>query len=135
MPEFALMVSGGLREFRNLPARPVDIPHKQVRWFPVTREYGEIFEGVANDAYVIRTFRPSAVPASITPLQARLALLAAGKLDAANAVVGGADEATKIAWEFAERINRNDPAVIRLAAAIGIDDEGLDTLFIEAAKL
>jgi len=139
MPEFACLMNGEFREIRNFGERPVDIPHKFVQWLPVVREYGDAFTGVEGDNYVIRTVDPSTlpepVPESVSPRQTRLALLAAGKLDAANAAVAQSDEATKIAWEFATQVNRNDPGVIALAQAIGIDSDALDALFIAAGKI
>lgn len=139
MAEYALLINGEKQEFRYYDSRPPHIPHKNVEWYPVLREYGEPFEGVANDVYVIRTVDPASLPPSVpdrvSPRQARLALLAANKLTDANAAVEQAGEATKLAWEFSTYVLRNDPDVIALAAAIGIDATALDTLFIEAAKL
>lgn len=139
MAEFALLINGEKKEFRNYDERPPHIPHKNVEWYPVVREYGDPFEGVENDAYVIRTVDPATIPPPVpdrvSPRKARLALLAIGKLDAANAVVSQAGSETQIAWEFSTYVLRNDPSVIALASAIGIDSEGLDLLFIEAAKL
>lgn len=139
MAEYALLINGEKQEFRNYAERPESIPHKGVEWYPVAREYGEPFEGVENDAYVIRTVDPATlpppVPDRVSPRQARLALLAIGKLDAANAAIEKSGDATKIAWEFSSYVLRNDPDVIALASAVGLDDSALDQLFIKAAKL
>lgn len=138
MAEYALLIDGTKQEFRDLPERPPHIPHKNVEWYPVVREYGEPFEGVENDNYVIRTVDPATlppVPDRVSPRQARLALLAIDKLDAANTIVAQAGPSTHIAWEFSTYVLRNDPDVIALAAAIGIDEAALDQMFIEAAKL
>lgn len=62
MAEFALLVGDVFKEFRQLPERPVDIPHKSVKWFPVVREYGAPFEGVEGDNYVVRTIDPATLP-------------------------------------------------------------------------
>jgi hypothetical protein len=138
MAEFALLIDGALREFRRYESRPEDIAHKGVQWFPVVRSYGEPFEGVEGDTYVVRTVDPATlpppIPESISPRQARLALLEIGKLDTANAVVAAADNATRISWEFATAILRADPGVIAFAGAIGIDAAGLDQLFIRGAQ-
>lgn len=139
MAEYALLIDGTKQEFRGLPERPPHIPHKNVEWYPVVREYGEPFEGVESDTYVIRTVDPATlpppVPDRVSPRQARLALLAIDKLDAANAIVAQAGPSTHIAWEFSTYVLRNDPDVIALAAAIGIDEAALDQMFIEAAQL
>lgn len=139
MNEYALIVGGEFCEIRRYPERPENIPHKAIVWLPVTREYGEPFEGVDGDAYMIRTVDPATlpppVPNVVSPRQARLALLSAGKLDAVNAAVAEADAATRIAWEFATEVRRDDAGVIALAAAIGIAESDLDALFINAAQL
>lgn len=139
MAEFALFIADEFKEIRTLPDRPVNIPHKSVVWLPVVREYGTPGSVVEGDSYFIRTADPSKlperVPASVTPRQARLALLAVGKLDAANAAVAASDDATKVAWEFASTIIRNDPGVVALAKVIGLDDAALDDLFKAADKL
>lgn len=139
MAEYALLINGTKQEFRDLSERPPHIPHKNVEWYPVVREYGEPFEGVESDSYVIRTVDPATLPPSVpdrvSPRQARLALLAIDKLDAANAAVEKAGLATKVAWEFSTYVLRNDPDVIALAASIGIDEAALDQMFIEAAQL
>lgn len=139
MPEYALVTYGEFKEFRRYDARPGDIPHKGVEWFPVVREYGKPFEGVEGDSYIIRTVDPATlpppVPRVVSPRQARLVLLAAGKLDAVNAAVAGADAATRIAWEFATEVRRDDPGVIALAKAVGFSAADLDSMFIKAAKL
>lgn len=62
MAEFSLCVGGVFQEIRRLPARPINIPHKGVTWFPVVREYGEPFEGVEDDNYVVRTVNPATLP-------------------------------------------------------------------------
>lgn len=139
MAEFALLMGGEFREFRHLEERPPNIPHKAVEWFPVSRVYGDPFEGVEGNAYVVRTVDPATLPApvppSVSPRQARLALLAVGKLDAANAAVAQADAATKIAWDFSNEVRRDDPGVIALAGVVGFSLDQLDQLFRDASKL
>lgn len=138
MAEYALLIKGKKQEFRNYAERPESIPHKGVEWYPVVRGYGEPFEGVDNDSYVVRVVDPSTlpppIPDRISPRQARLALLSIGKLDAANAAIEQSGGATKIAWEFSSYVLRNDPDVIALASVIGIDGVALDQMFIDAVK-
>lgn len=139
MAEYALLVNGEKKEFRVYDERPDHIPHKGVQWFPVERAYGTPFEGVEGDKYVIRKADPATlppqVPLQVSPRQARLALLAIGKLEQANAAIEGAGDMVKIAWDFSNYVRRDDPGVIALATSIGIDAGSLDQLFIEAAKL
>ena len=79
------------------------------------------------------------VPAEVTMRQARLALLAAGKLAGVEAAIAAMPEphktAASIEWEYSSALQRNNPFVSQLGAALGLDDAGIDALFIAAAKL
>lgn len=66
-----------------------------------------------------------AVPASVTPLQGRLALNAAGKLAAVKTAVAAAGQATQIWFEYATVWER----------ANGLTDAQIDALFIQASAL
>jgi hypothetical protein len=78
---------------------------------------------------------PPAVPGSVSPRQARLALLAAGKLDAVEAAVAAGPQSTRIAWEYGLEIRRGDQLVVELAAALSMSDAEVDDLFRAAAAL
>jgi hypothetical protein len=80
---------------------------------------------------------PSApvIPTSISPAQARLALLGAGLLDQVEAAVAAGSRATQIAWEMATVIERSSPTVVALSAALGLTDAQLDDLFTTAAGI
>lgn len=77
------------------------------------------------------------VPQAVTMRQARLALLAVGKLAAVDAAIDALPspqkEAARIEWDFAQDIDRHWPLVALLAPAIGLDEAALDALFIDAA--
>ncbi len=79
------------------------------------------------------------VPAEVTMRQARLALLAIGKLDqvapAIESLEGAERDAARIEWEFSSTVVRSRPLVVLLGQALGLDDEELDQLFITAAGL
>jgi hypothetical protein len=79
------------------------------------------------------------VPAEVTMRQARLALLAIGKLDqvapAIEALDGAERDAARIEWEFSSAVVRSRPLVAMLGQALGLDEEALDQLFITAAGL
>jgi hypothetical protein len=139
MQTFALLVGGVFQRFQQFEERPEDIPHKAVVWLPVEREFGEAFEGIDGDRWLVRVVDPASlpppVPASVSPRQARLALLAIGKLAAATAAIQLADEPTRISWEYATMIVRADPGVIAFAEAIGLDAAALDAVFVEAENL
>ena len=79
------------------------------------------------------------VPQEVTMRQARLALLAAGKLAGVDAAIASMPEpqktAASIEWEYSNALQRSNPFVAQLGAALGIDSAGIDALFVEAAKL
>nr|WP_198982698.1 hypothetical protein [Herbaspirillum sp. ASV7] len=76
---------------------------------------------------------PVPVPVSVTPLQARRALLAADKLAAVETAVATADQATQLAWQYAASFERASPFVASLATAVGLTDAQIDDLFRSAA--
>ena len=89
MAEFALLKLGEFQEIRQLEYRPKHIPHKGLTWFPVVREFGDPFEGVVDDVYVIRTVDPATlpppVPSAISDRQFFQQLAAAGVISEADA--------------------------------------------------
>jgi len=72
---------------------------------------------------------------SCTPRQARLALAGADLLEAVEAWIATADEATRISWEFATEIRRDFPALAGAAAALELTEAQIDGLFEAAATL
>jgi len=79
------------------------------------------------------------VPQEVSMRQARLALLARGVLgqvDAAIESLSSPDrEAARIEWDYSSVVARNSPLVVMMGAALGLDDDELDELFITAARL
>lgn len=75
------------------------------------------------------------VPKVVTMRQARLALLQADLLDDVEAAIAAADQATRIEWEYASTVERNNALVASLTAALGWTEAQVDELFIAAAKL
>jgi hypothetical protein len=79
------------------------------------------------------------VPVTVTMRQARLALLAVGKLDAVDAAIDTLEspqkEAARIEWDYARDVERNSPIVALMGLALDLSDEDLDELFIQAATL
>ena len=71
--------------------------------------------------------------------QARLALLGAGKLAGVGAAIASMPEpqktAASIELEYSNALQRSNPFVSQLGAALGLDDAAIDALFVEAAKL
>ncbi len=86
---------------------------------------------------IVDAFDPQAplVPVSVTPLQARRALRAAGILAAVTAAIDLADDDTKDAWEYAIEIRRDNVALNTVATGLGMTAQDIDALFIAAAQL
>jgi hypothetical protein len=78
---------------------------------------------------------PEPVPQRVSALQARRALLAAGMLDQVEAAVARQPRTVQITWEYATEIYRDDPMLVEVAQAIGLNTNTLDDLFRAAAKL
>lgn len=75
------------------------------------------------------------VPQFVTPLQARRALLAAGKLAEVQAYVDAATADVQLAWEYATEIRRDNPIILAAAGELEWTEQQLDQLFIDAAGL
>lgn len=79
------------------------------------------------------------VPASVTMLQARLSLIAAGLLAEANAFIlampGMEGDKARTVWEYAQSVVRHDPLVEVLANHLGLSNAQTDQLFIAASNL
>lgn len=89
----------------------------------------DIWDGAAWQA------APAPVPVSVTPLQARRALLAAGLLEEVERAAAVADTETRLAWEFSSSVERASPFLANLAAALQLTDAQVDDLFRQAAQL
>jgi hypothetical protein len=76
-----------------------------------------------------------AVPKSLTPRQARLALNHFELRQIVEDAVAEADQNVKDEWEFANEILRTWETLVVLAQAINITEEQLDDLFRYGAKL
>lgn len=87
----------------------------------------------------IEANRLASVPQSVTPRQARLALLGAGLLAQVEAAIAAMPEPDKsvavIEWEYAVSIERSSAWIGSLGTALGLDDLALDQLFITAKTL
>lgn len=96
-----------------------------------------VFDQVRMDEHIAAS-KP-AVPQQVTMRQARLALLAAGKLDTVSAAIASLPspdkEEAQIEWEYSQTVERGRRFVAMLAPALGLDSAALDQLFITAATL
>jgi hypothetical protein len=78
-------------------------------------------------------------PKRVTMRQARLALLRAGRLQSVNNAIasmqGPEGDAARIEWDYSNEVLRNQPLTIALAQIIGLTEQEMDALFVEASKL
>lgn len=79
------------------------------------------------------------VPRVVTMRQARLALLGAGLLQQVDLAIDALPEpqrsAARIEWDYSSEVHRDRAFVQQLGHALGLSDEQLDALFIQAAAL
>lgn len=80
------------------------------------------------------------VPQTVTRRQAKQALILAGLWDAAVAAVGAIQDPTQRALMETElydsqTFERQRPALLQMAQALGLDSTALDNLFIQASQL
>ncbi len=101
-------------------------------------------EWIASDAEAVQRIIDEYVevvpaPEAVTARQARLALLAVGKLDMIEAALaqmpGPQGRAAQIEWEYALEIRRDSPLIAALAPALGLTMEQVDDLFRAAEGL
>lgn len=82
---------------------------------------------------------PSTVPVRVTARQAQLCLLQSGYLPQVQTVINALPPAVKaaaqITWDKSLYLDRDNPMLATLAAAIGLTDPEIDALFVQAAAL
>lgn len=82
---------------------------------------------------------PHSVPAEVTQRQARMALHSLGLLSAVESAINALPDPprteARIAWDFSNTIQRNNPFVAQLAVQLGFTESQLDDLFISASSL
>jgi hypothetical protein len=78
---------------------------------------------------------PATIPTVITMRQARLALYQSGYLAQANTLISGADEESRITWDYSSEVLRSHPLVAAIAAQLALTESQLDNLFTLGASL
>ena len=104
------------------------------------REAEPLFKnGRWQQVWEVYELPPPPPPAEVMMRQARLALLAAGKLSlvaaAIDALPSGQREAASIEWEYSPTVKRHNGFVESIGHALGMGDAELDALFTAAEKL
>jgi hypothetical protein len=78
---------------------------------------------------------PVVIPFSVTPFQAKAAILQAGLLPAVEAALATASPIAQLAWSDATEFTRDSPTINALAAQLGLTDAQVDDLFIAASQV
>ena len=99
----------------------------------------EIDPPTSPDRVFAGAWPPSAlqVPAKVARRQARQALLLAGLLDRVQPAIDAIEDLqqrqlAQIEWDDSQDFERHRPLLIQLGYALGLDDAGLDAIFIQA---
>jgi hypothetical protein len=99
----------------------------------------EITDEEAAELSKFTSEQGASIPQSLSPRQARLALLAAGLLDQVEAIIasmpGPDGQAARITWDYATEVRRDDPLLGQMADALGLTEEQIDNLFLSAVTL
>lgn len=127
----ALWTGAALRAIEVYPVVDDPIPEGMVEaGFTLARD-GDVVRRI----WALVPAPPQPVPVSVTPLQIRRALLQQGLLDEVQVFVDAADLETRLSWEYAVQIDRNNALIAAAAQSIGATDEDTDNLFRLAATL
>jgi hypothetical protein len=129
----------------------LEINHPVYGWIPFTASPDDMTGAAIYEAAMAGDFGPigeyvapppahAQVPRSVTRRQARQALLLSGKLAQVQPAIDSIPDPiqrgmVQIEWDDSQTFERNRPALIALATAIGLDSAQIDNLFIEASKL
>jgi hypothetical protein len=71
----------------------------------------------------------------VTAFQGKVILQRRGLFDAAEGIATAAGGETLFAWDRAQEWRRDSPTIVFLSAELGLSDDDLDALFIEAAQI
>jgi hypothetical protein len=78
---------------------------------------------------------PAPIPSVVSMKQAQLALFRAGILDAVESAIAVGNREDQITWAKSQTVERSDPLVTNMAAALNLSSADLDNLFTLAATL
>ena len=80
---------------------------------------------------------PVGIPQTVTPFQAKAALLGAGLLPAVQAAIAAAPQIVQLAWSDATEFTRDSPTIAAMAASLKppLTSAQLDALFVAASTI
>lgn len=127
----------------------MEINHPQYGWIPFSaspddpEEHGRaLYEAAKDEAapYVEPEPEPEPVPRVVTRRQGKQQLVVAGLDEQVEAAIDGIEDATerkltRIWYDDAETWERDNEQLAVLSQALGLSDDEVDALFVEAAKL
>lgn len=109
----------------------VSIPRVEGPATDLRRKLCDLSTGVVSDPPA-----PEPVPPTVvTKAQGKLALLAAGLLDDAEAAISAAGPAAQIWYADATEWRRSHPVIAQMATALGLSAAQVDALFVAAAAI
>lgn len=102
-------------------------------------EYNRCKAKVLADSWLNGTGVSKVVPKQVTMRQARLALHNKGMLSSVEGAIASLAEPDKtkasIEWEYSQTLERERAWVLNISTGLGLTEDQLDDLFIEAASL
>lgn len=129
----------GVQEVARPDFDPITQNAVEVQPVQVDGVWTQQWEVCALPPDVVATNIAATIPRAVTMRQARLALLAAGQLAAAEAAIDAMSEPTRsaarIEWEYSGEVQRHNGFVAALGPALGLSAAQIDALFIAAANL
>jgi hypothetical protein len=118
--------------WRLVPRMIVDNPPSP--WYSeVSRSV--TFDGQNTVVTVVYSDAPTIVPQTVSPRQARIALLNANLLDQVNTALNTAGGVALITWEYASSFSRADPMVASIGSALNLTSAQIDDMFRQASLL
>lgn len=153
MQSFALFRDGVFAETRRFPARPDDIPHKMVAWYPVgAQKTGSPVGWKVVSGKAVETVAPAPDPStdpSDYPLNkvqfhAMVGILGVkAVIEAAIAAIPDAPQkaVAEAKYQHSDRFDRDDPLFAALAPAVWPDETEakraaiIDTAWLQAKEI
>lgn len=130
---YRLTFDGVIQRIEDLACIPVDERNGDYRQY-----LAWVAEGNEPEPYVEPEVE-EVIPTTITMRQARLALLAAGKLSQVDAAIATLPspqkEQAKIAWDYSSEVQRSNGVAQLLGPMLGLTEEQIDDLFLAGSKL
>jgi hypothetical protein len=135
----ALRASLGITEVAD-PMPPDEYQTHPEYWYRTEQDDAPYVVYTRKSDEQITQVDAAKIPRRVTMRQARLALLGAGLLEPVETALaslpdGAEKAAAKIEWEYAQEVDRDHQWVQNLSAAMGLTEQQLDVLFVQASAL